>query len=277
MGTSHRHKPGVLGEPNWGSASNSMTSAAKAEEKADALEQNQSTQAKVNENQYEALQKRFASALRRNYHKTVRNLVRASGGREKVSKGGSRALGHAGLSVLGGIASTFADIAVKGIDNWLNENGVNLKNGKSCLEILNFLRQYLSANVVGMDETAANDALQHVLEKFEDDINEDASNFDDVLNSIMTSNAIIEIIDEFMGIYIFSHLSQDFQEKIEHDRGTNISECTMADIKGLILDDVRRGYNGHTSAEIDWTGKEGRDFIQKEFNRILYILSGDED
>ena len=275
MGTSHRHKPGVLGEPNWGSASSSMTSAAKAEEKADALEQNQTDQ--TNKKQYEVLQKRYSNAFRRNYHKTIRNLVRAAGGREKVSKGGSRALGHAGLSVVGGIVSTFADIAAKGIDNWLNEKGVNLRNGKSCLEILDFLRQYLSANVVGMDETAANDALQHVLEKFEDDIDEDATNFDEVLNSIMTSNEIVEIIDEFMGIYIFSHLSQNFQEKIEHDKGTNISESTMADIKGLILDDVRRGYNGHTSAEIDWSGKEGHDFIQKEFNRIIYILSGDED
>lgn len=275
MGTSHRHKPGVLGEPNWGRASTSMTSAAKAEEKADVLEQNQSNQ--NNKKQYETLQQRFSNAFRRNYHKTIRNLVRASGGREKVSKGGSRALGHAGLSVVGGIASTFADIAAKGIDNWLKEKGVNLKNGKSCLDILSFLRQYLSANVVGMDETAANDALQHVLEKFEDDINEDASNFDDVLNSIMSTNAIVEIIDEYMGIYIFSHLSQNFQEKIEHDRGTKISESTMADIKGLILDDVRRGYNGHTSSEIDWAGKEGHDFIQKEFNRIIYILSGDED
>lgn len=275
MGTSHRHKPGVLGEPNWGNASSSMTAAAKTEEKADALEQSQSTQA--NKKQYESLQKKYANAFRRNYHKTVRNLIRASGGREKVSKGGSRALGHAGLTVAGGIASTFAEIAAKGIDNWLNEKGVDLKNGKSCLEILEFLRQYLSANVVSMDETAANDALQYVLEKFEGDIKEDASNFDEVLNSIMTTNAIVEIIDEFMGIYIFSHLSQDFQEKIEHERGTNISESTMAEIKGLILDDVRRGYNGHTSTEIDWSGKEGHDFIQKEFNRIIYILSGDED
>ncbi|MBD5325770.1 MAG: hypothetical protein HDS04_03715 [Bacteroides sp.] len=275
MGTSHRHKPGVLGEPNWGSTSSSMTSAAKAEEKADALEHSQSAQ--TNKKQYESLQKRYANAFRRNYHKTVRNLVRAAGGREKVSKGSSRVLGHAGLAVARDITSTFADIASKGIDNWLTEKGINLKNGRSCLEILDFLRQYLSANVVGMDETAANDALQHVLEKFEGDINEDASNFDDVLNSIMSSNAIVEIIDEFMGIYIFSHLSQNFQEKIEHDRGTNISESTMSDIKGLILDDVRRGYNGHTSAEIDWTGKEGHDFIQKEFNRIIYILCGDED
>lgn len=275
MGTSHRHKPGVLGEPNWGSASTSITSAAKNEEKSDALEQSQSAQ--TNQKQYEVLQKRYANAFKRNYHRAVRNLVRASGGREKVSKGGSRALGHAGLAVAGSIASTFAEIAAKGIDNWLNEKGINLKNGKSCLEVLDFLRQYLSANVVGMDETAANDALQHVLEKFEGDIKEDASNFDEVLNSIMNTNAIVEIIDEFMGIYIFSHLSQDFHEKIEKDKGNCIADSTMAEIKGLILDDVRRGYNGHTSAEIDWSGKEGNDFIQKEFNRIIYILSGDED
>ena len=38
MGTSHRHKASVLGEPNWGKASQSMTSTAKAVEDGNNLE-----------------------------------------------------------------------------------------------------------------------------------------------------------------------------------------------------------------------------------------------
>lgn len=275
MGTSHRHKPGVLGEPNWGKASSAMTAAAKTEEQADALDNG--ALAQTNRKQYERQQNKYANALRRNYHSTIRNLVRASGGRTKVSSGKSRALGHAGLYVAGSFIQAFAEIASKGIGNWLHDKGFNYDEGSSCLAILDFLRQYLSTNVIGMDETAANDALEYILEKFEDSIDEDASNFDEVLNSVMSSNSILEIIDEYMGIYIFSHLSQDFKEKIEHDKGTKISEELMHEIKDLILDDVRRGFNGHSSVEIDWSGQEGKDYIQSEFNRIIFILSGDED
>ena len=38
MGTSHRHTPTVLGEPNWGNASAAVTSIAGAEEKLDEIE-----------------------------------------------------------------------------------------------------------------------------------------------------------------------------------------------------------------------------------------------
>lgn len=275
MGTSHRHTPGIAGEPNWGKASSALTNVAKTEEKSEQLTNN--PPANVSNKQIAKRQTNYSKSITKGYHHAVRNLVRAAGGRTKVSSGSSRALGRAGIYVASALASTIAAIAQKGLNNWLSEKGFGSSAGKTCIEILHFLREYLSCDVVGMDDTAANEALEYILDKFEDKIDEDASNFDEVMKTTMSTSEINEVIDEYMGMYVYSHLSQDFKEKLEHERGTTITTATLEEIKDLIMDDVHRGYNGHTSSTIDWTGKEGKDFIQHEFNRIIYIISGNED
>lgn len=275
MGTSHRHTPGVTGEPNWGSASAAMTQIANAETKSEQLTSNPPPNA--SKKYIEQQQKKYTKSINNGYHRAIRNLVRAAGGRTRVANGISRALGHSGIVVAQNFVNTVAEIATKGLSNWLKANGISEELGKSRVSILNYLRKYLQSNVVGMDDTAANEALEHILGKFEDKIDSDASNFDDVMTSTISSSDILEIVDEFMGIYIFSHLSQNFKEKLEHEKGTSITSTTFNEIKDLIMDDVKRGFNGHSSLNIDWTGSEGRLFIQQEFNRIIFILSGNED
>lgn len=275
MGTSHRHTPGVKGEPNWGSASSAMTQIANAELKSEQLTNTPPPNA--SKKYIEQQQKKYTQSINSGYHRAVRNLVRAAGGRTRVASGNSRALGHSGVVVAQNLVNTVAEIANKGLSNWLKAKGKSEDLGKSRVSILNYLREYLQSNVVGMDDTAANEALEYVLDKFEDKIDSDASNFEDVMTSTISSSDILEIVDEFMGVYIFSHLSQNFKEKLEHEKGTSVTSTTFNEIKDLIMDDVRRGFNGHSSLNIDWTGSEGRLFIQQEFNRIIYILSGNED
>lgn len=49
------------------------------------------------------------------------------------------------------------------------------------------------------------------------------------------------------------------------------------EIKDLIIDDVKRGFNNRTSGQIDWKGEEGEKFISQEFDRIIQILTDNED
>ncbi|MCD8289829.1 MAG: hypothetical protein LUC26_08025 [Prevotella sp.] len=237
----------------------------------------QTPPANISPSQFAKKQNSYSKAITNGFHHSVRNLVRAAGGREKVSQGASRALGHSGVAVAGAFVNAFAEINKKGLNNWLQEKGFGEHIGKSCSDILDCMRKYLATEVVGMDDTAANEALEYVLEDFGQKIDQDAKNFDEVMHSTMSSAEINSIIDNFFGMYIFSHLSQDFQEKLEHDKGTAISSSTMDDIRELILDDVRKGFKGRSSANIDWAGEEGESFIKHEFDKIIYILSGDED
>ena len=288
MGTSHRHTPTVAGEPNWGQASAAVTSIAGAEAKLDELEnelvgneqegEQQQTHSQVNPHTHIAKrQQKLEGQILRNYHKAVRSLVRAAGGRAKVSSGSSRAVGHAGVVIAGGLVSAISEIVKNGLYDWLNRTGVATLEGKSCQDVLNLIRDYISAGVAGLDNTAANEALECVMEEIGERIGDDIEAFDAAMAGLLVSNDLKDMLDRFFGMYIFSHLSQNFKEKLEYDKGTEVMNETLNEIKDLILDDIHRSRDGRDTASIDWGTEEGRAFIQQEFDRIIYILSGNED
>lgn len=288
MGTSHRHTPTVAGEPNWGQASVAVTSIAGAEAKLDELEnelvgneqegEQQQTHSQVNPHTHIAKrQQKLEGQIRRNYHKAVRSLVRAAGGRAKVSSGISRAVGHAGIVIAGGLVSAISEIVKNGLYDWLNRTGVATLEGKSCQDVLNLIRDYISAGVAGLDNTAANEALECVMEEIGERIGDDIEAFDAAMAGLLASNDLKDMLDRFFGMYIFSHLSQNFKEKLEYDKGTEVMNETLSEIKDLILDDIHRSRDGRDTASIDWGTEEGQAFIQQEFDRIIYILSGNED
>ena len=67
------------------------------------------------------------------------------------------------------------------------------------------------------------------------------------------------------------------KEKLEKDKGADIATKTMEEIKELILDDVHRGISGRPASRVDWRGHEGEQFVTEEFNRIILILTNNED
>ena len=202
MGTSHRHKLGVAGQPNWGSVSSSIT---------------------------------------------------------------------------GGLTSTFQEIANNGLSSWLQQNGALSLEGMSCRDILDVIRKYIDNSVTGLDDTAANEALEHIMDLLENRMGDDPSSFEEVMNNIVGSDEIKDLLDEFFGVYIFSFLSQSFAEKLEQEKGTETMSATMSEIKEQIIDDIKTEKNGRSVTAVDWSSEEGRNFIKTEFNRILYILAGNED
>ena len=274
MGTSHRHTPTVAGKPNWGNSSKAVTSIAGYEKKSNELEENPPTG--LSSAQIAKQQKQLNSRISRSYHRAVRNLVRAAGGRNKVSTGVSKAMGHAGVALIGNFVSAIHEVVSNGLTEWLRRKGISL-SGKSCRDILDLIKSYIEIGIAGLDNTAANEALECVLDEMEQKIGDDITAFDRAMNTIMNSDEIKNLLDLFFGMYIFSHLSQDFQEKLEYEKGVKEANETMEEIKGLIMDDISRNYSGRDASTVDWSSADGQAFIQKEFDRILYILSGNED
>lgn len=278
MGTSHRHTPTVVGEPNWGNASAAVTNIAKAEGKLNELgKEQENDKPKKTAAQIAKRQQQLNSQKQRNYHKAVHYLVKAAGGRSKVSSGASRAIGHAGINIAIGFVSTVSDIINNGLTDWLGRRGVISLEGESCQNVLDLIRNYIEDDVAGLDNTAANEALEYVLDELGQKIGEDLSSFENAMNTLMTSNDIKDLLDKFFGMYIFSHLSQNFKEKLEYEKGTQVMNDTMNEIKELIMDDIQRCSSGKDALCIDWSAEEGKAFVKEEFDRIIYILSGDED
>jgi hypothetical protein len=274
MGTSHRHIPGVTGEPNWGKTSLSVTSISKAVEESEELENNppKNKTPKSIEKRQQVLENRIKSG----YHKAVHNLVRAAGGRNAVSSGNARALGHAGVARATAWTRAFQEISEQGLATWLSDRGVSLI-GKSCHEVIEILGNFMYDYLTGLDDTAANEALDYVLKFIEKTAEGNLEKIDNVLNNVVQTDLIKDILDKFFGMYIFSHLSQDFYEKLCKDRGVDNANETMKEIKKCIFEDVSHGVNGRDAGSVDWKGEEGTSFIKKEFDRIIKIISNDED
>ena len=275
MGTSHRHTPTVKGEPNWGKASAALTGLVGDVEESDDLEQNPPED--KTPTQVEKRQDQLGKRITRNYHTSVRNLVRASGGRHKVSSGGSRALGHGGIVVINNFITAIQEIVSNGLATWLQQRGVDSLEGKSCQDIIDFLRQYIESGVAGLDSTAANEAIESVMDRLDDLVGDNVDEIENKFDAILNGEEIKDIIDQFFGMYIYVHLSQDFEEKLEYEKGSVAMKNAMNEVKEQILDDIRVGRTGRDVRTVDWSKPEGKAFIQVEFNRILFILQGNED
>ena len=275
MGTSHRHTPTVKGEPNWGKASAALTGLVGDVEESDDLEQNPPED--KTPVQVEKRQNQLGKRITRNYHTSVRNLVRASGGRHKVSSGGSRALGHGGIVVINNFISAIQEIVNNGLATWLQQRGVDSLEGKSCQNIIDFLRQYIESGVAGLDSTAANEAIESVMDRLDEMVGDNVDEIENKFDAILNGEEIKDIIDQFFGMYIYVHLSQDFEEKLEYEKGSVAMKNAMNEVKEQILDDIRVGRTGRDVRTVDWSKPEGKAFIQAEFDRILFILQGNED
>ena len=275
MGTSHRHTPTVKGEPNWGKASAALTGLVGDVEESDDLEQNPPED--KTPTQVEKRQDQLGKRITRNYHTSVRNLVRASGGRHKVSSGGSRALGHGGIVVINNFITAIQEIVSNGLATWLQQRGVDSLEGKSCQDIIDILRQYIESGVAGLDSTAANEAIENVMDRLDELVGDNVDEIEDKFDAILNGEDIKDIIDQFFGMYIYVHLSQDFEEKLEYEKGSIAMKNAMNEVKEQILDDIRVGRTGRDVRTVDWSKPEGKAFIQAEFDRILFILQGNED
>lgn len=289
MGTSQRHSPSVTGQPNWGKSSVSLTAAIKNLEKleeiipdnnddqrSDLAEQIQNLSQSMKYTYADKQTQKISNSFNRNVRNSVKRLIKASGGKKNVSVGKSRALGQAGIAVLGNFINTVLEIQQDGLDGWLKNKGITLE-GKKREDIFNILIEACSDKVIGLDETAANQAITEMFEGLKDMMNETFSNIEEVLQSILNDQQFQEIIDKFFGVYIFVHLSQNFTEKLEKKYAQEKVDQYMKQIKEQIISDIQEGVNGSKSINVDWNGDEGKKFILEEFNKILNIFDNDED
>lgn len=287
MGTSQRHQPSVTGQPNWGKSSLSLSAAIKNLERLNTIENEDDSsnnenmdnirttppsRQSVNNKQRE----RITAAYRRNVHNAVSRLIKASGGKKKVASGTSRALGHAGVVVLSNFLGAISEISIKGLSGWLAEKGIALE-GKNWKEISDILNDLCSDTVIGMDETAANQALSEMLQILDNIINSSTLDVEEVLNGCLEKEQLQDIIDTFFGVYIYAHLSQNFEEKLTKKYSQKEVVKYMADIKDLIISDIKQGVYGLNSTQVDWNSDEGNQYITEEFNKIISVFVNDED
>lgn len=273
MGTSHRHKP--AGNPNWGNASKAVTQISKDVSESHELSNNPPQN--TSQQKIARRQSTLGNRITRSYHHAVRDIIRASGGRSSVTKGISRVMGHSGVYYAGAFTSAFQEIAEQGLSIWLKDKGISTIEGKTTKEVIELLSGFIHDYFTGLDDTAAREALEAVNDMIEEQVTQNGGDFDKTFQEVVSSELIKDYLDVFFGVYIYSHLSQSFSERLQKNYGFEEANATMLEIKGLIIDDVKRGYNNRPAGQIDWKGDEGKKFISQEFDRIILILTNNEN
>lgn len=272
MGTSHRHRATVPGEPNWGKTSSAVSHMGKAVGEGKELDNNPplNLPPKAIEKKQRSIDKR----IKDNYRKAILRLIKAAGGRKAVASGKSRVIGHAGIVLAGSWLQAMTEIRENGLDSWLKKRGIDSLDGKSVHDIFEIITGFIESDITSLDDTAAQAALQYTMGLIENSMEDD--NVEQTLDDIVSGEDVCYYLDHFFGYYVYSHLLQDFSEKLEKEKGTEVKNLAMEEIRDLIIDDISRGVNGKNARNFDWCGEEGHAFMQQEFDKIIDALTKGE-
>lgn len=283
MGTTQRINPGVTNQPNWGGLSNSITQIAKTLEQEKKLDdegaqENEKDDSKKtvtsdNSKQYKKILDRRTEHVR----SAFKNLVKTGGGRKAIASGNSSSIGKAGLKSAGKLTGFFTSVANKGLDKALTEIGFGSLQGKSFNDVIDYLLIYCSDSNQGMDETAANKASCEIMKEIAAQSDNDVKKYQDLIKELVDGQGLVDTLSKFWGLYIFEHLSQRFEEKIQQQKGEEVSKETFKIIKDDILGRVKVLNTQRAVSKIDWNKAEGKKEIEKIFDSIIKIICNEKN
>jgi hypothetical protein len=266
MGTTQRIGSGVKNEPNWGNLTISVTSAAKAEEELESIEDINTQDIKVSR-RINTLEKRKENHIKA----SINRLVRVGGGSRNISTGGSKSFGRAGLKSSSNLISFFNSVNTSGIKEALGQIGFGSIEGKKTQDVIDFLLSYCNCSSVGMDEAAANSAMYETLKAIENEVDSNIDSLEQLMQSYIDKDKLSSILCSFFGKYIYEYLWERFEERIRQTRGKDVSNSTFDSIKKEIQGRVEFLNTNRPLQNINWNGTEGSREIEQIFESILKI------
>ena len=147
MGTTQRIGNGVKNEPNWGNLSSSVTGIAKAIEKQNKIESDESNKNEdvldqdeniASDNLDEQRESKISKLeKRKNKHlkTTFQRFISIGGGIKKISSGNSKKVGRAGLNISSKLSSFFTNVGSLGLNEALRQIGFDSFDGKNIQEV----------------------------------------------------------------------------------------------------------------------------------------------
>lgn len=285
MGTTQRINPGVTNQPNWGDLSNSITQIAKTIEQENKLDEDDNERDNTkkedkpdlvdvdNSKHYKKISDRRTEHIR----SAFKNLVKTGGGRQAITSGKSSSVGKAGLKSAGKLTGFFTSVATNGIDKTLIDIGFGSLNGKSFNDVIDYLLIYCSESNQGMDETAANKASCEIMKDIAAQSENDVKKYQEVIKELVDGKGLADTLCKFWGLYIFEHLSQRFEEKIQQQKGEQVSKETFKIIKNDILGRVKVLNTQRAVSKIDWNKLEGKKEIEQIFDSIIKIICDEKN
>lgn len=198
--------------------------------------------------------------------KAVGNYARAvSGGSDRSHR--SRVTR---LAEVGSRAGEFFGIAQsEGIESALEKIGLADLTDRDSVEVYAGLLDYLTGNGSTLDDSVVRDSMSEVL-KEEIERQLDEKEIGEIIEQIDMENFFMELITKF----IQKDFLLLFAEKIQAKCGS-VKKYKEAEqqIKTFIKKQISDGYVYKDISKIDWSGTQGKEFIEKRCNEVFTVFN----
>ncbi|GEN56392.1 hypothetical protein GCM10012290_07800 [Halolactibacillus alkaliphilus] len=213
--------------------------------------------------------KRSVSGMARNNYnpdsigKAMSNFSKANG------SSGSRKEGNSAIGSSGSKAVNFAGLVRNfGLNYSLNEVGLSYLVGRSPEEVFAGLIDYFSVGNNSLQQSIADQAMQEYMEDMMGNVrNEDE--LQEAFSNLETDIFIRDYLTKFLKVSFFTN----FAEKINslcNDIGTAIK--MQGRISEYIRLEIAENYQLDGLKNIDWKGREGRNYIEKKCEEVWMIF-----
>lgn len=198
--------------------------------------------------------------------KAVGNYARATTG----SQGGGQRSRVTKLSEVGSRAGAFFGIAQsEGFITALEKAGLGNLADKDSAEVYAGLLNYLTGNGSTLDDSVVRDSMSEVLRE-EIEKNQDESEIGEIFEKMDMEKFFVNLICKF----VQKDFLLLFAEKIQAKCGS-IKKYKDAEkqIKTFIQKQITDSYVYEDLSMIDWSSKEGKQFIEKRCNEVFTVFN----
>lgn len=192
------------------------------------------------------------------------------GGGRKTSGKTAVARASGAAQVLG---SFLSDVATKGLDTALQNQGLGDLVGKSPEEIITGIVDALSGNGASLSDAILRAAQIETLGEFFDESITDYDSLRDNWEAALDAEQLLEVLEEFLSNVIFQQWVSDMAENLENNA---VSAEMLADrekeVKDFIKGQVSFELGGVDALKVDWQGEEGANFISECLKAAIELM-----
>lgn len=200
------------------------------------------------------------------------NYVSTVGGASVTGRGGSKAVGRAGIATakkLGAVFSAFQGGA--DIKSALAEVGLTNLEGKTVQDVINHLIEFCSGPTSSIDENAAKEASRMLLENLVSDA-ETIEDLESVLEERFDIDSSEDLIIQYFGYYVYEHLSKWFYEHLVRKKNETDCKSLFRQIKDCINQMLITVNRTNPLHNIDWGSTDADRIIKNIYQDVLTVF-----
>jgi hypothetical protein len=204
----------------------------------------------------------------------VSAYIDAAGGARRFSRGaGSTGRGRSAQRVAAGLARFATDVAQAGLPAALERVGLPELVGRSVIEVLDALVDYLGGPADSLDDVDARNALARLRAEKLNHLATEAD-LERALMEMVTSDGLGDLLVSFFGYYLFEQFTRVFYERLVARVGDVAAAAYLRGIEAYIRKATLEHHFAQDLRNVDWASTEGQRLADAILEETLRVFGG---